>query len=88
MKFKLRAENEIGSTLSDDYIEAMLISKPAAPSNTVQKVLSTKSSIVVEMPMAMNNGGSTLTNYELLADDGAQSELAVIYSGLNRTVEI
>lgn len=49
----------------------MLINRPDAPSNTVQKISSTKSSIVVEMPMAMNNGGSTLTNYELLADDGA-----------------
>jgi hypothetical protein len=35
MKFKLVAQNEIGSTMSKDYVETMLISRPAAPSNPV-----------------------------------------------------
>lgn len=40
------------------------------------------------MPEVTENGGSTLLAYELMSDDGLQSELDSIYIGLNRTVEI
>jgi hypothetical protein len=50
------------------------------------KVLSDTTRIAVEMPEVVENGGSTLLNYELQADDGIQGDLETVYQGLNRTV--
>ena len=40
------------------------------------------------METVLNNGGSTLTSYELLMDDGKQGELIPIYGGLERVITV
>ena len=40
------------------------------------------------MPVAQDNGGSTLQAYDLEVDDGLQGILLSQYVGLNRTVEV
>lgn len=70
LRFKLKAANEIGSTESDDYLQVLLASVPYAPSAAVEEVLSKKNSLVVFMPIVAQNQGSTLTEYQLWADDG------------------
>jgi hypothetical protein len=52
------------------------------------KLISTTEKISVEMPEILDNGGSTILMYELQADDGLQSDLEIIYLGLNRTVDL
>jgi hypothetical protein len=88
LRFKLKATNEIGSAISDDYLQVLLASVPSAPSAEVEEVYSKKDSLVVFMPIVSQNEGSTLTEYQLWADDGLQSQLEPIYTGLNRTVQI
>jgi hypothetical protein len=52
-----------------------LAGTPPTPNDKVQKVLSDTQKIVVVMPEVLNNGGSTLTAYELMTDDGLQGAL-------------
>lgn len=75
IRFKLLATNEIGSTLSKNYLQVLLAGTPPTPIDKVQKVLSDTQKIVVVMPEVINNGGSTLMAYELMADDGLQGDL-------------
>ena len=52
------------------------------------KLASSLSQIVVEMPISLDDAGSTLIAYELQADNGIQGAFIAVYSGLNRTVEL
>jgi hypothetical protein len=60
LRFKLLARNQIGSTLSANYLRVLLAGIPPSPLTTVVKIFSDKQRIVVEMPVAQDNGGSTL----------------------------
>lgn len=86
LRFKLVARNEIGSSISEDYLQVQLAGKPNAPLTQVTKLISKVDRIVVQMPLIVDNAGSVLSSYELQADDGLQSEFCTIYTGLNRTV--
>jgi hypothetical protein len=88
LKFKLEATNELGTTMSDDYLEVLLAGIPPKPPTNVGKLFSNKEFIAVEMPEVTDNGGSTLNQYELETDDGLQSQFSSFYVGLNRTVEV
>ena len=88
LKFKLQATNEIGSSLSEAHLSVLLAEEPSTPSSKVERVSSSEHALAVQMPIVTLNGGSTLTQYELFGDDGLQSELASLYVGLNRTVEV
>ena len=52
------------------------------------KLASSINQIVVEMPISLDNAGSTLIAYELQADNGLQGAFTEVYRGLNRTVAL
>ena len=88
IRFKLQASNEIGSSLSEAHLSVLLAEEPSKPPSKVERLSSSENTLTVQMPLVSLNGGSTLTEYELFGDDGLQSELASLYSGLNRTVDL
>lgn len=88
MRFKLQATNEIGNSLSANYLQVLLAGIPNAPTNPVIKLASDKQKITVEMPIVTENAGSTLLQYDLHVDDGIQGEMTTYYVGLNRTVDV
>lgn len=63
LRFKLKATNEIGSTISEDYLQILLAGIPAKPTDVVSKVSSDIHQIIVLMPLASDNGGTTLQAY-------------------------
>jgi hypothetical protein len=88
LRFKLLATNEIGSTMSDNYLQILLAGLPPQPQASVTKVSSGFADIVVAMPLVTDDGGTTLDAYSLEVDDGIQGPFKDYYSGVNRTVTV
>ena len=65
MEFKLQATNDMGSTVSEDYLNVVVADIPPTPTTLVTRVSTTVDSIVVQIPLVTLNGGITLTSYEL-----------------------
>ncbi len=72
VRLKLEATNVIGSTISSNYLAVIVAGVPATPSSGPIKISSqtNSSSIGVSMPIVSNDGGSTITLYQLYMDDG------------------
>ena len=72
IRYKLEATNEIAATLSAEYLSAILAGLPATPTSGPVDIPSVTSSsqIGVTLPTVTDNGGSMITNYQLLMDDG------------------
>lgn len=88
LRFKLQATNEIGATISEDYLQILLAGVPPKPQSSATKVSSGFADIVVEMPLVTADGGTTLDAYSLEVDDGIQGPYSDYYTGLNRTVTV
>jgi len=88
LRFKLKATNELGSKVSDSFLEVLLSGIPSAPSDPIQKIRSTGEYLIVEMPKITTAAGSLIQAYELQIDNGLQGELETAYVGLNRTVTL
>jgi len=83
IRFKLQASNEIGSTLSDDYLAAILAGTPTAPTSGPQSIsdITSASQIGVLMPVVSTTGGSSLTSYHLMMDDGQSGNFESVSGG-------
>ena len=72
LRFKLRASNEIGSTLSASYLSVLMARTPGKPSELLQLIQTTSELIKVQIPLITDDGGSTILAFELVMDDGLQ----------------
>lgn len=65
VKFKLEATNAIGSTLSDNYLAAIVAGLPGTPTSRPLKLSASTNStnIGVQMPTVTNDGGSPIQWY-------------------------
>jgi hypothetical protein len=82
--FKLKATNVMGTTTSESYLKVLVASAPPTPSLLISRVSTNSTFIELQMPEIVQIGGSTLTSYELLADNGLQSDFTIFYTGLER----
>lgn len=80
IRYKLQATNEIGSTLSTAYLSAILAGIPPAPTSGPINIplLTTASSIGVQMPQVSDDGGSEITSYNLMMDDGKNGDFVSV----------
>jgi hypothetical protein len=63
-----------GNTLSTGFLAALVAEVPTAPSAGPTRLLSTRDSLKVELPIVSANGGLTLDSYQLEIDDGKSGE--------------
>lgn len=72
IRYKLEATNEIGSTISNGFLTAILAGIPPKPSSgPLNDDTQTSSSVLsVILPVVSDNGGSDIISYNLIMDDG------------------
>jgi hypothetical protein len=65
LRFKLKATNERGSTISEEFLTALIADVPVDEDKRVIKIETGIDFIKVEMQLRTLNSGSTLIAYEL-----------------------
>lgn len=76
VRFKLRATNERGATLSVDFLSAVIAGLPITPALGPEDITSitNANTIGVILPMITDNGGSVIISYNLQMDDGKNGD--------------
>lgn len=76
VRFKLQATNERGSTMSVDFLSAVIAGLPDTPLTGPQDIVTVTdaSQIGLFLPIITNNGGSVIISYNLLMDDGRNGD--------------
>ena len=74
VRFKLEAVNSEGSTLSNNFLSALVASLPDDPSAAPVRLASSHTSLTVELPIITADGGLSLEAYELVLDNGLAGE--------------
>jgi len=80
VRFKLQATNERGSTMSVDFISALVAGLPDKPTLGPQDVptITEEDRIGLTLPKIENNGGAVIVSYHLMMDDGKNGEFRTV----------
>jgi len=80
VRFKLQATNERGSTMSVDFISALVAGLRNKPTLGPQDVptITEEDRIGLTLPKIENNGGAVIVSYHLMMDDGKNGEFRTV----------
>lgn len=81
-RFRITARNVIGDSSVSSELEVMAATLPGKPSTPI-RLTSTETSISIQWNAPTDNGGTSITDYQVLWDEGSGGSFAVIGSSLN-----
>jgi hypothetical protein len=83
VRFKLEAYNVAGSSLSIDFLSAIIAGVPSDPTSGPVNIPSiTNSSLIgLQLPIITSDGGSPIVKYRLYIDNGLNGGFSVVDSG-------
>lgn len=89
IRYRLGASNEMGESISLQYLTALLAGIPATPTSgpVHSQQESTETMIAVEMPLVTDNGGSTISSYSIAIDDGLQGSFTILLGEKENNLE-